>query len=257
MRQRLQAGGYALEAEILGELRPGRPTLVFLHEGLGSIAQWKDFPAALAERCGLPAVVYERWGFGGSEALVLPRQRDYLQQEAEVALPDLLTALGVDRPLLYGHSDGGSIALLFAAAFPGRPLACITEAAHVFVEEVSLAGIREAVEAWQNTGLPQRLARYHGNQAETVFRGWADTWLRPDFRDWTVSSAALARIACPCLVAQGADDRYGTLEQVERIASGVSGTAEQLVIPGCGHAPHREARETMLSEAARFIARCL
>lgn len=189
------------------------PVLVFLHEGLGSIAQWRDFPAALCRATGLAGLVYDRWGFGGSEPLELPRPRDYLEREAERALPRVLEACGVERPILVGHSDGGSIALLYAAAHPARPLACITEAAHVFVEAVTLDGIRAAADAWRTGGLPARLARYHGDKTEAVFRGWTETWLRADFRDWNIE-ARLPAIACPLLVIQGADDEYGSKAQV-------------------------------------------
>ena len=249
------AAGHRLRAR---RLRPSTehasdaPTLVFLHEGLGSIAQWKGFPAVLVAATGLPGLIYERWGFGGSEPLALPRPRDYLTEEAEVALPELLQECGIERPLLIGHSDGGSIALLYAAAFPDRPVACITEAAHVFVEKVTLAGIREADEAWRTTDLPARLARYHGDQAETVFRGWTETWLRNDFRDWRMTER-LGAITCPLLVIQGADDQYGTRAQVEAIVDGSAGPATPLIVPDCGHAPHAEQQVVVLEAMARFI----
>ena len=251
----ITAAGHRLRARWLrppAESASDAPTLLFLHEGLGSIAQWKGFPAALVAATGLPGLVYERWGFGGSEPLVLPRPRDYLTEEAEVALPDLLRACGIERPLLIGHSDGGSIALLYAATFPERPVACITEAAHVFVEDVTLAGIREADVAWRSTDLPARLARYHGEQAETVFRGWTETWLRDDFRDWRMTER-LGAITCPLLVIQGADDQYGTLAQVEAIVDGSAGPATPLIVPDCGHAPHAEQQEVVLQAMAAFI----
>lgn len=233
-----------------------RPTLVFLHEGLGSIAQWRDFPAALCAATGLPGLVYERWGFGGSEPLVLPRPRDYLEHEAERALPELLDACAVSRPILVGHSDGGSIALLYAAAFPGRPAACITEAAHAFVEDVTLDGIRAAEQAWRRGGLEARLARYHGANTETVFRGWTETWLRPDFRDWTLVER-LPAIACPLLVIQGADDEYGTAAQVETIVARSGGPAEALLVPACGHSPHHQRRAVVLRAMTDFVGRII
>ena len=229
------------------------PTLVFLHEGLGSIAQWKDFPADLVAATGLTGLVYERWGFGGSEPLVLPRPSDYLHREAEEALPEVLAACGIARPLLVGHSDGGSIALLYAAAHPESPVACITEAAHVFVEEVTLAGIREADALWHSTTLRERLARYHGDQTETVFRGWTETWLRDDFRDWRMTDR-LGAITCSLLVMQGADDQYGTLAQVKAIVEGSAGPAMPQIVPDCGHAPHAERPEVVLAAMAEFIA---
>lgn len=251
-----QADGHRLRVQRIAPVASAGdgPTLVFLHEGLGSIGQWKGFPTKLSHALGLPAIVYDRWGFGASEPLVLPRPRDYLQREAGAALPELLAACGVERPILIGHSDGGSIALLYAAAFPERPLACITEAAHVFVEAISLTGIREAAALWRDSDLPRRLARYHGDQAETVFRGWAETWLRPDFRDWNMTDR-LPAITCPLLAIQGEQDHYGSPLQVEAIVTRSAGPAEALMLPACGHSPHQEAEEAVLAAMAAFIRR--
>ena len=230
-----------------------RPVLVFLHEGLGSIAQWKDFPRLLVNATGLAALVYERWGFGRSDPLVLPRPSDYLAREAELALPEVLEACGIARPILIGHSDGGSIALLHAAAFPDRPVACITEAAHVFVEEITLAGVREAETLWRTTDLKNRLARYHGDRTDSLWRGWTETWLRDDFRDWSIVDR-LPAITCPLLAIQGFDDRYGSADQVETIVRDSSGPAEALMVPDCGHSPHEQQREAVLRVMAAFVA---
>ena len=184
----------------------------------------------------------------------LPRARNSLAREAAASLPAVLRAAGIECPLLIGHSDGGSIALLFAAAHPGVPVAAITEAAHVFVEEVTLAGIREAEAAFRDKGLLDRLARYHGAKTETVFRAWTETWLRPDFRDWNMV-ARLADITCPLLVMQGADDQYGTARQVETIVAESAGPAEAWMVPGCGHAPHLEKPDLVLDMMAEYIAR--
>jgi pimeloyl-ACP methyl ester carboxylesterase len=254
----VMADGRRLRVERL-ELEGSDPEtshLVFLHEGLGSIAQWKGFPAALCAATGLPGGVYERWGFGGSEPLTLPRPRDYLNREAERALPEVLEACAITRPLLIGHSDGGTIALLFAAAFPERPLACITEAAHVWVEEAALAGIRAASTAWRTTDLEARLAKYHGAQSQTVFRGWAETWTQPEFRDWSMV-AALPAIVCPLLVIQGLDDEYGTTAQVETIVRQSGGPAAPLLIPGCAHVPHHQAQGSVLEAMSEFIDRIM
>jgi pimeloyl-ACP methyl ester carboxylesterase len=250
----IAAAGHRLRAQRLG--RPAAedaPTLVFLHEGLGSIGQWRGVPEALCRACGLPGLVYERWGFGQSDRLVLPRPTDYMTREAEEALPEVLAACGVARPLLIGHSDGGTIALLHAAAFPRQAAACIAIAAHVFVEDDTIAGIREVVGRWDDGELPPRLARYHGANSETMFRGWAETWLRPDFRDWNIEDR-LPRIICPTLVIQGESDEHATLAQVEAIAHGVSGPVETFIVPNCGHSPHLEAREAVLARMAAFIA---
>jgi pimeloyl-ACP methyl ester carboxylesterase len=260
IKDTVEAAGHRLAVERLlpsagSDPRAGgdAPWLVLLHEGLGSMLQWRDLPERLARATGCPVLLYDRWGFGASEALALPRPDDYLDREAHDALPDVLRACGIERSILIGHSDGGTIALLYAAAFPERPLGLVTIAAHVFVEDVTVVGIEHAVERWRTTDLPRRLARYHGDKAETVFRGWAETWLRPGFRAWRMTER-LPRIRCPALVIQGADDQYGTPSQVEAIVAGISGPAEALLIPGAGHAPHLDAPEPVLAAIERFIA---
>lgn len=226
--------------------------LVFLHEGLGSIAQWKDFPAILCQCLGLPGLVYERRGHGGSDSLAGPRPLDYHYHEAQVILPQVLAACAVDDCILIGHSDGGTIALLYAAAFPERPRALITEAAHVFVEELTLTGIRATREAFRVTDLAVRLARYHGTKTPATFAGWAETWLAPEFRNWNIEHE-LPRIRCPALILQGEADEYGTPEQVHAIARGVSGSVRTLLIPDCGHVPHFQARDTVSKAMTEFI----
>lgn len=251
----LQAAGRRLHAEQLvpPQVADG-PTLVFLHEGLGSIGQWRDFPAQLCTLTHLPGLVYERWGFGHSEPLVGPRPRDYLNREAEDSLPEVLAASGVtDPPILFGHSDGASIALLFAAAYPKRVRAVISEAAHVFIEEICLAGIRETRNTYEQADLLRKgLQRYHGANTDSMFRGWCDTWLRPDFRDWNMLEE-LRRIMCPTLIIQGADDEYGSRVQVDAIATGVGGPKDILWLPNCAHVPHHQARDSVLSAATSFI----
>jgi len=255
----IDAAGHRLHAERI-EPRPASPdadgtTLVFLHEGLGSISQWRDFPSRLSERTGLPALVYDRWGYGKSEPFALPRKTGYLHDEALVGLPAVLEACGIGRTILVGHSDGGSIALIHASRHPGGVRAVITEAAHVFVEEVTLAGIREAVEAYAKTDLGRRLARHHGDKTDLVFHGWADTWLSPAFRDWNIEDC-LPGVRCPVLIIQGIDDPYGTPAQVRAIERQISGRAEPLIVR-CGHTPHAEAREEVLEAMAGFIRKCL
>ena len=215
----VRAGGHNLQVMTLahpGTPQGGSATLVFLHEGLGSIGQWRDFPRQLAASTGLGALVYDRYGFGGSDLLQEARDERYLQREAHEALPQVLDSCGVDRPILIGHSDGGTIALLYAAQFPGHPRGVITEAAHVFIEEVTLAGIHRAVKAFETGGLREKLARYHGERTESMFRGWSDTWLAPGFREWSMEER-LAEIRCPLLAIQGEDDEYGTAAQVRAI----------------------------------------
>ncbi|MDS4031488.1 MAG: alpha/beta hydrolase [Candidatus Contendobacter sp.] len=250
----LHAAGHRLHAERLSSPHAvAGPNLVFLHEGLGGIGQWRHFPAELCARTGLPALVYERWGFGRSEPLTEPRPDDYLEREARTSLPEVLAACGiVEPPILFGHSDGASIALLFAAAYPAQVRAVISEAAHVFIEAVCLDGIRQAVAAYEQGPVRDGLRRYHGANTERMFRGWSDTWLRPTRRSWNVE-VELPRVVCPTLLIQGADDEYATRAQVDAIAVGVSGPTEILWLPACGHVPHHQAREPVLDAAARFI----
>jgi pimeloyl-ACP methyl ester carboxylesterase len=230
--------------------------LVFLHEALGSIGQWKGLPEELAAASGLPALAYERQGHGRSTPLSLPRAGDYLRHEAEVVLPAVLAACGIARPLLFGHSDGATIALRFAAAFPGRPAACVALAPHVMIEEMTLASIRAAAADPGAPEIRRRLARYHGDNTETLWRAWTEPWLAPGF-DGCELRAALPRITCPTLVVQGADDAYGSTEQVTRITEEVSGPVETRLLPGCGHQPHLEQRATAIAATTDFIARNL
>ncbi|HNU85581.1 MAG: alpha/beta hydrolase [Pseudomonadota bacterium] len=255
----IQAAGRRLHAERLDPdpVNAGADgaTLVFLHEGLGSIGQWRDFPLRLSERTGLPALVYDRWGYGNSEPFTLPRSARYLHDEALSGLPDVLDACNIGSAVLVGHSDGGSIALIYASAHPRGVRAVITEAAHVFVEDVTIEGIREAVELYASTDLGERLARYHGNKTDLVFRGWADTWLSPEFRSWNIEEF-LPGVRCPVLVIQGTGDRYGTPAQVRAIERQISGRAETMLVR-CGHVPHAEARDEVLEAMAGFISETL
>ena len=228
------------------------PTLILLHEALGSIEQWRDFPQALVAATGMPALIYDRCGFGGSQPLMSPRGVDFFDREL-LSLDDLLQTCGIKRPLLFGHSDGATLALLYAAAYPDRPLAVVSEAAHLFVEEETLSGILEAVQRWQNGDLRERLGRYHGEKTESVFATWAETWLDPAFRNWNIE-AQLKLICCPVLAIQGESDQYGTIRQLQAINAGVSGRCRSRLLPGCGHTPHREVMEEVLAETAAFIA---
>ncbi len=252
----VDAAGHRLKVQLLQPrmAAAGAPTLVLLHEGLGSIGQWRDLPQQLAAATGLPVLAYDRWGFGGSDPLTLPRRDDYLEVESGLALPELLAACGVGRHVLIGHSDGATIALLAAASRPAGLLGVVAIAPHVFIEACTTAGVAAAVEAWRTTDLPRRLARYHGDKAETVFRGWAETWLRPSFHRWHMTDR-LPGIVCPVLVVQGDRDEYGTLAQVNMVAVGVSGPAETLVVPDCRHVPHLDAPDIVLPAIARFVAR--
>jgi pimeloyl-ACP methyl ester carboxylesterase len=248
MSEGLEIDGAALELVRLEGVRPG-PTIVFLHEGLGSVALWKDFPAELVQRTGLPAVVYSRRGHGHSDPDRLPRAPSFMHHEAEVVLPALLDALALDEVILFGHSDGASIALLAAARRDPRFRRLVLLAPHVFVEELSIASIVVARDAFANGDLRERLGKYHADATHT-FRAWNDVWLAPAFRDWDIRDR-LAEIACPILLIQGRDDEYGTLAQIDAIAASTG--ADVLILDNCGHSPHRDRPDMVLAVAAAFM----
>lgn len=248
----IHAAGHRLEAQWLGPAPSEMPTLVFLHEGLGSITQWRDFPAQLAAATGCGALVYNRWGHGGSDPLTGPRSIHFMHEEARESLPEVLSAFQIERPILVGHSDGASISLIYAALFPHRPRAMVLMAPHVFVEELSVTSIAQAKQTFLTTDLPERLARHHGANTQRMFEGWNDVWLDLTFRDWNLEGL-LPSVVCPTLVLQGEGDEYGTPRQVEAIAAQVSGPVETHLLPACGHTPFRDQREATLSLATRFI----
>ena len=228
------------------------PSLVFLHEGLGSIGQWRDFPARIADLTGLPAIVYARYGYGQSDVLAEPLGVDFMHREALETLPALLRELRVERPILIGHSDGASIALIYAGA--GHALrALVALAPHVFVEDISIEGIVAAKRTFETTDLPQRLARHHRDPAKT-FYGWNDVWLAPAFRSWNIERF-LPAIECPLLAVQGYGDEYGSMAQLDAIARQASGPVELLKLEDCGHSPHRDQPEAVVKAVADFV-RC-
>lgn len=241
-----------LECQWVGAPGDGSPEIVFLHEGLGSLSMWKDFPQLLCDATGQRGLVYSRAGYGRST----PRAPDeqwpvrFMHEQAFELLPTLLQQLGIERPWLFGHSDGASIALLHASA---RPVAgVIALAAHVFVEDHGLRSIAAARVAYETTDLRARLARYHAD-VDSAFRGWNDIWLDPAFHAWNIE-AELDSIDCPVLVVQGEDDEYGTLEQVQRIVRRVP-HAKTLVLPGCGHSPQRDQPARLIDEVGAFVRR--
>jgi pimeloyl-ACP methyl ester carboxylesterase len=248
----VEVGGRRIEVRtIAGD--PGRPALVFLHEGLGSVAMWRGFPARVAEVTGCPALVYSRYGYGGSDVLEAPFAVDYMHREAREALPELLAKLGVERPILVGHSDGASIALIYAGTRPEGLRGLVALAPHVFVEDISVRSIREAKVAFETTDMPQKLARYHAD-ARRTFYGWNDIWLDPDFRRWNIE-AYLPQIRCPVLAVQGVDDEYGTMAQIDAVAAQVAGPCELVRIEACGHRLHRDQHDQTLAAIERFVAR--
>jgi pimeloyl-ACP methyl ester carboxylesterase len=234
----------------------GRPVLVFLHEGLGSILQWRDFPAKLAAATGCRALVYDRYGYGQSDVLAEPRRTArFMHDEALITLPSLLKELKIENPVLVGHSDGASIALIHAGA--GHAVrGVVAMAPHVFIEPICLSSIRKATEAFEKSDLPQRLGRYH-RDARKTFYGWADVWLDPQFERWDIRSDYLPGVRCPVLAIQGHGDEYGTMAQLDEIKARIAGPCELLKLEKCGHAPFRDQSGTVLSTTETFIKNLL
>jgi pimeloyl-ACP methyl ester carboxylesterase len=241
----LNVAGVKLETE---EIAGAEPALVFLHEGLGSVALWRDFPARLAAATGRRALIYSRAGHGFSDLPDGDRTPRFMHEEALDVLPELLRVAGIERPVLVGHSDGGSIALIHASAHPVSGLVLL--APHVFVEELSVASIQEARTTFETTDLGERMGRYH-RDAERTFRLWNDIWLAHEFRSWNIEDV-LSGVSAPTLLIQGANDQYGTLAQIEAIERGVRGPVQRAVLD-CRHAPHVEAPDDTLAAAAAFL----
>jgi pimeloyl-ACP methyl ester carboxylesterase len=248
----LTAAGRRLDYQWLPPASGDRPTLVFLHEGLGSIELWKDFPAQVAAATGCGTLAYSRYGYGRSDVLQEKRGVDYMHREALESLPAVLAARGITAPVLIGHSDGASIALIHAGAQHWPVTGLVLMAPHVFVEDVTVASIAEAKVAYRTTDLAQKLGRYHQN-VDRTFWGWNDIWLAPPFRAWNIEDV-LPAITAPLLLIQGADDEYGTAAQLDAIARGVKGPVETLVLPRCKHAPHRDQPEATQQAIVRFVA---
>jgi pimeloyl-ACP methyl ester carboxylesterase len=232
--------------------------MIFLHEGLGSVAMWKDFPRLLCETLGCRGLVYSRPGYGRSTARAENENwdTDFMHRQAHLLLPALLEALEIDTrinpPWLFGHSDGGSIALLYAAEFPERVAGMVVLSPHIMVEDISISSIEAARKAYLETDLKQRLTPYHADP-DSAFRGWNDIWLHPSFREWSIE-AELEAICCPVLAVQGLDDEYGTLEQVHGIARRVANT-EVVELAACGHSPHRDRTEELIRVTVDFLQR--
>ena len=224
------------------------PALVFLHEGLGSISQWRDFPERIVDETGLPAIVYARYGHGQSELLQQAHGVDFMHREALESLPELLRQLDIARPILIGHSDGASIALIYAGSgYPLRGL--VAMAPHVFVEDISIEGIAAAKLAFETTDLPQKLARHHRDPSK-MFYGWSDVWLAPESRGWNIESF-LPTIKCPLLAIQGHEDAYGSMAQVDAIARQTGGPVKVLKLEHCGHSPQQDQPEIVAGSPIR------
>ncbi|HCX88089.1 MAG TPA: alpha/beta hydrolase [Gammaproteobacteria bacterium] len=251
---KIRIQGCALEFQWLGPSPSAQaPTLVFLHEGLGCVQMWRDFPQQLAAVTGLGALNYSRAGYGGSDAAVLPRRSDYMHDEAQKVLPQVLDTFGIKSAILVGHSDGGSIALIHAGSEVGtRIKAMILLAPHVFVEPLSVASISEAAELYRSTDLSERLARYHGDSVDQTFWGWNDIWLHTHFRQWNIEHY-LPKITVPVLMLQGDKDQYGTLAQLRAIESGVRGPTQRQLFADCGHSVYRDQPDATLSACCAFL----
>lgn len=228
-----------------------RPIIVMLHEGLGSVAMWRDFPQRLADATGCETISYSRGGYGHSDHLTKKRGVAFMHEEAQQVLPELLRALEIEAPILFGHSDGASIALIHAGSgFAVRGL--IVLAPHLFVEELSISSITDAKAAYQTGDLRTRLERYH-DDVDGAFWGWNDIWLDPAFRSWNIEEW-VPRITCPILAIQGEDDEYGTARQVRRIAE-LAPDCELLLLEDCRHSPHRDQPQAVLEASRRLVAR--
>ncbi|HEX9397183.1 MAG TPA: alpha/beta hydrolase [Burkholderiales bacterium] len=246
------AAGRSLAYEWVNEGAGEGPVLVFLHEGLGSIRQWRDFPRQVAEATSRRALVYDRYGYGQSDVLQEPKRTvRFMHDEALLALPQLLSFLKIERPFLIGHSDGASIALIHAGA--GHAVrGVVAMAPHVFIEPLCLGSIRKAAEAFEGSEFGARLGRYH-RDARKTFYGWADVWLDPAFEGWDIRDDYLPKIACPVLAIQGRDDVYGTMAQLDEVQRRVRCGCKLLKLAACGHSPFKDQREKTLSAIRNFL----
>lgn len=240
-------GGHVEYDDVPGS--PASAPLLFLHEGLGSVALWRGFHQRIAATTGRRAVAYSRLGHGFSDLPPAPRTARFMHEEAATVVPALCAALGLDRPVVVGHSDGASIALLYAAAADVSGLAVL--APHVFVEELGLGGVRAARTAFAETDLRAKMARRH-RDPDTTFRNWNDVWLHEDFRDWDLRPE-LPGITCPVLGVQGTTDPYGTVAHVEAVRDLATGPVDLLVLDGCGHTPHLEEPEKVEAALTTFV----
>ena len=248
----LEVAGHRLEARFI-DAAADRPVLILLHEGLGSVSQWRDFPDLLASATGCAVLVYSRAGYGASSPASLPRPLTYMHDEATDVLPGIISQLQGRDHVLVGHSDGASIAAIYAGSKPLAGLkGLVLMAPHVFVEDISIDGIKAARDAWTTTDLRDRLARHHSDNVDIAFLGWNDSWLHPEFRVWDITGF-LPLIIVPVLAVQGRDDDYGTLAQLDAIERSCGGPVTKLILDGCGHAPQKYQTAAVLDAICSFV----
>lgn len=231
---------------------PNKPTIIFLHDSLGCIKLWREFPKKLGELTGCNILIYDRQGYGKSCPFSYSvRDNYYMEQEADL-LNNLLDFWKIDKAILFGHSDGGSISLIAAGKYPDKIQGVITEGAHIFVEDITLHGIKEAIKLYKTTDLKNKLEKYHGNKTDEMFWAWASTWITEEFREWNIEKF-LPKIKCPSMIIQGQEDEYGTLKQVENIITQTNKLSNKLIIPNVKHTPHKEVPELILHKVRDFI----
>ncbi len=249
----VEADGARLEYVWHGPKPGDAPTLIFLHEGLGCVTMWRDFPERVAAATGCGALVYSRRGYGKSDGCDWPRPVSFMHDEAIDSLPEVISGLGLKDYIFVGHSDGASIALINAGKFeqPGLK-GVIVEAPHVFVEQISVDSIAEIKTIYETTDLPEKLARHHGGNTECAFRGWNEVWLVNDFRQWNIEEY-LPSIGVPLQVIQGVNDEYGTAAQVDAIADKAGGAVETVMLDDCGHSPHRDQPDAVVRAMTAFV----
>jgi len=250
------AAGRSIAYEWINQRASGKPALVFLHEGLGSIKQWRDFPQKVAAATGCPALVYDRYGYGQSDVLQEARRKiGFMHDEALAALPEFLKNVKVENPVLIGHSDGASIALIHAGA--GHAVrGVVAMSPHVFIEPACLSSIEKAARAFEATDFAEKLARHH-RDARKTFYGWADVWLDAEFKGWDIRDDYLPAMRCPVLAIQGRDDEYGTMAQLDELKRKVGGPCELLKLDDCGHAPFKDQPEQVLVAIKKFMGKIL
>ena len=251
---RLNAGGKSLEYAAWGPEPSAAPTLVLLHEGLGSVAQWRNFPQQLVDATGFGVLVYSRAGYGASDRVELPRPLDYMTREATGVLKEVLDTAGIEQAVLLGHSDGATIATIYAGSVSDmRIRALILMAPHFFTEPMGIAAIKAAGDAYANGDLKQKLSKYHAD-VDVAFQGWYGAWTDPAFKSWNVADA-IDHLRIPVLAIQGREDPYGTLAQIQEIESRIYSPIETAILDNCGHAPHRDQSHATLDAIREFCAR--